>query len=1502
MFTINEFNNSFKSTVISKPYIFTSIMFSVIVYLVLSYFKIPAMFSIPISAIIFLVTFALSRYYYVTESYLVISKKNTRNMSISIYDILFIMCYILSIISVFGSVINTTIYIKWTDLSFEPVIRLSFAVIISIFAPGYVISSFIVRYDLGIIPRILSSYLISFFITGSVGYLAALSDQTESLSSYLVCVNSVLLIAFVIYKARMLQRNRVNNFTIKSDSKTNKSKSVLFAGLFCLVILSTYVIYGGKIIGDTWYYHGRALTILMGNFKKVAQSGLETDKYPPFSMAFLAAFFAISNVPSVNAYASLGFLNFVPAIAFYYMFTKWVPVRYNKAAPIALVLFMLGSGFGWIYALNLGIMSEPSNEVSSLTTLFNAGRQTIDIYAPNTFIDVGHPDITTALIIISLPCGFFLLGLVNETRIKSKARYYLLILLLVALGLFSHDEFGLFIVMTFITPILFNLRNKNPVYFATMIAVGLVIILGNVLPGQGQYYFGRGLSGLPFIWLYLIFGIGTWITYHFKIFELLLKYISKLILKIINRAPSFVSQPTQFGIPIFVVCVIGYLYGLSFVVWYYELPNFQPYIDTLGLRHIPVYFFPLRLGVSGLLGIAFILSYLFRRFEKEIFFFGVFALVSYLIIPQYLDFRAHRYVMVSMDAFAALLLYKIVAFARGKGRKSAILTSSLIGLVIISAALSTFMYIGATSLGLRNPNNSLFDVILRRDFPDKDTLQLLDFLKSNTNIQNNDGIAYAHESRWAGLLPKLESFTGIPSQKLLQSSFTMEESNLPGLYKLLNHTNTKFIVVDKNYISHLASPMKFVLNNFQKKLENKRYIVLSVTKANPSDPKAELALLNFDLNSHLNHVIEIDSSWPSANRLENTLPDNRQLNYYYNNKSFVMKPTSHLLFDIPSNDTNYIESSFRVLYRNITTHDTHAGIIWSDGTRKFAAVVRQNSLTVSFTGNHTKSIMIPLEPIAPDKWITIKVLYVNGMINVLLNNVLRTQIPQILNDSKITGVGLESWNTRSEFFRPFIGKVQLEDSPTRFGKFSTYDYYYILSGLAISKTPYDTIDEGDYSWASKKHVILTSDAPEIGVYKDYLSKGGTITLFSNDIKYGAFSKLLCIEPLDQEKFDQIVLQSGERLSITGKTSKLKISCGDAVVKSYYSLNGKNIAPYVIQKLVGNGVINFVNNRGYLSSVLARPELHFSTIHLLSDVVSSEREPDIQIARKSAIDVKPLPYFFGNISMAGDITIKSSSVMFQNKVRPGKFIVLDNNPKNTSSSIIGDGALGMGIYGKYQLQLHTNKIIFKPSIWNFGYAGFMLPKGSNLTISLDNNSISRIHLFDKENRDYDIAHSRVDIENIKTPISVLIRYPTLNVNGNNTIENIRSYYPYGYNIPWVDQDKLTLIGNSTIQLDHVNYYLTRTGAIVYTTYFNWVSINGSKAHIENKLDILARHKVIQMNQIVLSSYYGTRILVPTIILGLLSFYIVYTSPRLRKWLSNSRSGANASNREFIGTKK
>src|SRR5689334_20276731 len=143
MFTINEFNNSFKSTVISKPYIFTSIMFSVIVYLVLSYFKIPAMFSIPISAIIFLVTFALSRYYYVTESYLVISKKNTRNMSISIYDILFIICYILSIISVFGSVINTTIYVKWTDLSFEPVIRLSFAVIISIFAPGYVISSFI---------------------------------------------------------------------------------------------------------------------------------------------------------------------------------------------------------------------------------------------------------------------------------------------------------------------------------------------------------------------------------------------------------------------------------------------------------------------------------------------------------------------------------------------------------------------------------------------------------------------------------------------------------------------------------------------------------------------------------------------------------------------------------------------------------------------------------------------------------------------------------------------------------------------------------------------------------------------------------------------------------------------------------------------------------------------------------------------------------------------------------------------------------------------------------------------------------------------------------------------------------------------------------------------------------------------------------------------------------------------------------------------------------------
>ena len=198
------------------------------------------------------------------------------------------------------------------------------------------------------------------------------------------------------------------------------SKVIVFACLFALVVFYTYYLNDGVIVVDQWLHHGRALLIGSGNFKNVATLGTDAVWNPPFFSSLLSGFFNLSGLPSVNAYVSINFLNIMPILAFYYFFTSWIPENKRRVAMLATTLFVLSSGFGWIYVINMAIDLPPAlqnqPEISSIDIMGYVTDTTYDIALPTTFINVGHPDITTPLIIIVLPLGFTLLGLIGETR------------------------------------------------------------------------------------------------------------------------------------------------------------------------------------------------------------------------------------------------------------------------------------------------------------------------------------------------------------------------------------------------------------------------------------------------------------------------------------------------------------------------------------------------------------------------------------------------------------------------------------------------------------------------------------------------------------------------------------------------------------------------------------------------------------------------------------------------------------------------------------------------------------------------------------------------------------------------------------------------------------------------------------------------------------------------------------------------------------------------------
>ena len=254
-------------------------------------------------------------------------------------------------------------------------------------------------------------------------------------------------------------------------------------------------------------------------------------------------------------------------------------------------------------------------------------------------------------------------------------------------------------------------------FAANLFALALAILIDIFFPGR--YYTVREIFNVPLIVVYISFVGLTWFLYFSRIWHKISDHqiLTRTIKGIFNLRIRFVLK-------IIVISVVSYLYIFTFVIWS-ELSTEEVHAQTLnkGQRDIPWYLYPMKLGIAGLLGIAFIISYLFKRFEKEIFIFGIIAIISFLTGPYYDEHRMSKYIMLGMVGFASLLIHKIIIYST-KNRnvtsntKPFLVRGVLIGLVITSSSLSTLLYIGYSVRGLENPSFKPFNTTLTaRHFP-----------------------------------------------------------------------------------------------------------------------------------------------------------------------------------------------------------------------------------------------------------------------------------------------------------------------------------------------------------------------------------------------------------------------------------------------------------------------------------------------------------------------------------------------------------------------------------------------------------------------------------------------------------------------------------------------------------------------------------------------------------------------------------------------------------------
>ena len=99
----------------------------------------------------------------------------------------------------------------------------------------------------------------------------------------------------------------------------------------------------------------------------------------------------------------------------------------------------------------------------------------------------------------------------------------------------------------------------------------------------------------------------------------------------VGKKVLYYANKIRFLPKILLVTIVIYGFAICFLVWS-EIP--ADYVNAHTQNYnTPWYLYPMRLGAIGLLGVAFVLSYIFKKFEREIFVFGIIIVIALLAGP-----------------------------------------------------------------------------------------------------------------------------------------------------------------------------------------------------------------------------------------------------------------------------------------------------------------------------------------------------------------------------------------------------------------------------------------------------------------------------------------------------------------------------------------------------------------------------------------------------------------------------------------------------------------------------------------------------------------------------------------------------------------------------------------------------------------------------------------------------------------------------------------------------
>lgn len=1118
-------------------------------------------------------------------------------------DWLIALVYLLSILVVVSiSPLNKEFYVNWPHISLLHYLRLGGAILLSAFLPGYVfLKSLNMKHRYSTLEEVLLSFFLSIFLTTLCYLIWAFFVPNWSNVNVLISFNvtvAILYIFKVLHTSRTRPTRYVGEIRIHEMVILGCILSIVSLG-FALINQSNYPMYPG----DQWRDHGAMLKFYKGELIESDFAGLY------WYHAFLAAYYSLAGLPSINAFNSSFIFCLIIFLAFYTLSCSFFHPR--SKVPITATLFTLFSGFGWIAFVYLRDIVQ----LDLISSLKLAAELTSDLWFPFVLL----PRIVNVKIMIAIPAFLTLMFLMKRDDLPFRVQFVCSVII-TSLGYLVHIwEIFTFIFLFTMYSFLQLLRGKfdrKHFLFSLSLSTGVLLAIG--LDSLAPYrILTREITSA-------LFAI-TAISFLLPLSVVPLKFVISAISSVITRVRKNVAKANPLDLFKRVSAIIVvYLYCLSFIIL--AIPEAKSPVAAVS-GTVAWYYYPVKFGIIGLLCLAFVffLNGWFRRVRFILFtVFGIlllislqkFAIVLFPYVGVDLEYRLLTFLLFSGSILASILVVK--SFSPNKHQRyyvRRLMIAPLMFLILVGGFSSTLL--------------SLEWLIVKNYSFSESELQASKLAAELTGRSGALLTVSPHYSQ------QLLSFWGLSNDQIIAdrdgyASVFFQPDEIETLFHTISKSGLRYVFLSSRDINELSqkgpsnSPLVSLLDYFPMILDKGGFKIFKVPQISPPSPSSKFGIIKPSpiklFEDHFENEDITNSNWLGTYRVKNGELQIQRSSCTMGNLSvqdFIL--TLHVKIKKFGQE---VQDVFQIMFNQ------------QDPRHHLRLDIGRNDLFLWFC-NKTQLTMLGSSRISVEEEVSYHIrLEVSGVhIGVYVEG-----------EQKIDGRSPFEYTGGITFYannsQVSLDNVCLSHIPPRL-----LSIVLPFLMVATSKHPYSIVPQGETLSFEYDSIVLPYDPlyGNMSKYLEWVRSGGTLIVLDSS-GCGQFGSLFQVGMKSEtKKVNGIEME--DRLVHLPEFEIQTISTWNETLFpiAFYANNSLRVSPYALKALIGEGQIIYIHVYPYFSQLqLASDSKRRLMTEKLSGLIGIIQGYGSGIKDKT--EVHYFDFVEGHIHLEGKVQIKTHGLI------------------------------------------------------------------------------------------------------------------------------------------------------------------------------------------------------------------------------------------------------------------